>query len=128
MDSPDVFTNLIGNTFCITVEKDNNSLELSIFDDQNKTNQIPGSPVMLAIPTLTNSLSFLQHGNISAGRPERGMTGFIDNTSLTINSKQVDTAISTMGKWGLIILTLLYLIVITLNLNSIKVKQSVFNA
>jgi len=126
IDSQDLFYATLGQTFYISLEKNNQIITLSIYSDVSRTIHIPSSPISINSPVLMNGLSYIQHGNVAAGREERGLTGFIDNTRLNLVSKGIKTNnIPTLGEWSLIILSLIFLIMGVVSIKSTSAYESV---
>jgi hypothetical protein len=75
-----IVNNSLGSTFYVQFERiSSTETILSVFDDVNYSNHIPGSPVNFSIPSTVTGLTTVQHGNQVRGQIERELTGYIDN-------------------------------------------------
>ena len=71
--------------YFVRLERTPTQLVLSVFSDSARTNQVPSSPVTLAIsPNDLTNLNFVQHSTSLASGPARTLTAQVDNTKIFV--------------------------------------------
>jgi hypothetical protein len=87
-DSPSLSTGIAispNTQYYVRLAKTSTELTLSVFSDPARTNQIPGSPINLAIaPTDLNNLKFVQHAASLSSGPARSLTANVDNLNIYV--------------------------------------------
>lgn len=74
----------LDTTYYLTLERLSPTLvNLAVFSDPSRTNQLPGSPVTLTIPNTIDGINTVQVNNAARGNPNRQFNGWSDNICIS---------------------------------------------
>ena len=97
--SKKLFVDRHRNNYYIRLERLQDSITLSVFTDSLFTQHVNGSPIVTAIDSTINNLSYIQHGVNEGGSSSRVINAVILNENLCQDNNFIKESIATQNSY-----------------------------